>query len=518
MPASLAQLLARPELALRLLTPSSPEALERPVPWVHSSELTDPTPFLSDGQVLLVTGVPDDVEPYVARLVGHGIAGLGFGTEVVRDGTPDALVEACLRHGLPLFEVPYRTPFIAIARFVADRVAADAYARNTWALRASRAISLAALRPDALGATLAELARQIERPVALVGAAGAVERVFPANALRASDRLALADGAEPLLRGRRRAAGTAPVGADMFALQTLGAAGRLRGVLAIGGSESLDQAAQQVVTGVVALAGLALEQSRATDAARGRLRTAVWRALLAGDHDLAASIAEPVLGALPTGPVRVGLLTGAAVEAAAEWLELHPEESDLFARDGDGLVLLLANAAESAVSAESAESAESVESVESANSVESAESVRAVERVASRFELRGGVSAPGSIAGVARALQQATAALDRASADTPVRAFDDLAEGGMLALLQTDDARAVAAAALAPLVAADPSLPAVLRTWLDHNGVYDVAARELGIHRHTLRARVADAERLLGRDLGDFAGRADLYAALTAAG
>ncbi|GAA1447057.1 PucR family transcriptional regulator [Leifsonia poae] len=497
MPASLAQLLARPELALRLLTPSSPEALERPVPWVHSSELTDPTPFLSDGQVLLVTGVPDDVEPYVARLVGHGIAGLGFGTEVVRDGTPDALVDACVRHGLPLFEVPYRTPFIAIARFVADRVAADAYARNTWALRASRAISLAALRSDALGATLAELARQIERPVALVGAAGAVERVFPANALRASDRLALADGAEPLLRGRRRAAATAPVGADMFALQTLGAAGRLRGVLAIGGSESLDQAAQQVVTGVVALAGLALEQSRATDAARGRLRTAVWRALLAGDHDLAASIAEPVLGALPTGPVRVGLLTGAAVDAAAEWLELHPEESDLFARDGDGLVLLLANAAESAVSAES---------------------VRTVERVASRFELRGGVSAPGSIAGVARALQQATAALDRASADTPVRAFDDLAEGGMLALLQTDDARAVATAALAPLVAADPSLPAVLRTWLDHNGVYDVAARELGIHRHTLRARVADAERLLGRDLGDFAARADLYAALTAAG
>jgi purine catabolism regulator len=87
----------------------------------------------------------------------------------------------------------------------------------------------------------------------------------------------------------------------------------------------------------------------------------------------------------------------------------------------------------------------------------------------------------------------------------------------MLALLQTPDARAVAAAALAPLSDADPALPGVLRTWLDADGVYDVAARRLGMHRHTLRARVADAERLLGRDLGGFAARADLYAALRAA-
>jgi purine catabolism regulator len=84
----------------------------------------------------------------------------------------------------------------------------------------------------------------------------------------------------------------------------------------------------------------------------------------------------------------------------------------------------------------------------------------------------------------------------------------------MLALLHTPDARAVAQSALRPLTAADPTLPGVLRTWLDSDGVYDVAARKLGIHRHTLRARVAEAERLLGRDLTSFAARADLYAAL----
>ncbi|MDR6973002.1 PucR family transcriptional regulator [Leifsonia shinshuensis] len=485
MPATLTQLLARPELGLRPLTASTVGDPDAPLAWAHSSDLPDPTPFLAPGQVLLVTQPPEDADPYVERLVAHGIAALGFGTEVVRDGTPAALVEACERHGLPLFEVPYRTPFIAVARFVADRVAADAYARSTWALRASRAISLAALRPDALGAVLSELSRQIERPVALVGPDGAVSRSFPSGALDARARRALSDAAEPLLRSGRRAAGTVGTDAGPFAVQTLGAAGRLRGVLAVG-SEGLDAAAQQVVTGVVALAGLALEQSRAADAARARLRTAVWRALVAGDAAVAASIAEPVLGPLPEAPVRVTMMQGAALAAAADWLESNAD--GFFARDAHDLVLI----------------------------GDESTAVEVATTLAVRFDLRGGVSSGTTLDALPAAVAQAQTARNRATADDPVAAFDDVAGAGMLALLHTPDARAVAETSLRPLVAADPSLPDVLRTWLDADGVYDVAARRLGMHRHTLRSRVAEAERLLGRDLSSFAARADLYAALRA--
>ncbi|MGO4533346.1 PucR family transcriptional regulator ligand-binding domain-containing protein [Leifsonia sp. 2MCAF36] len=484
MPATLTQLLARPELGLRLLTPSSVGELDAPLAWAHSSDLPDPTPFLAPGQVLLVTQPPEDAEPYVQRLVEHGIAAVGFGTEVVRDGTPATLIEACTRQGLPLFEVPYRTPFIAVVRFVADRVAADAYARSTWALRASRAISLAALRPDALGAVLSELSRQIERPVALVGADGAVARSHPSGSLDARARRALSEAADPLLRSGRRAAGTVGTDAGPFALQTLGAAGRLRGVLAVG-SDGLDASAQQVVTGVVALAGLALEQSRAADAARARLRTAVWRALVAGEAAVAASIAEPVLGPLPHPPLRVAVLHGPAIAAAADWLESNAD--GFFARDGQEIVLLGDDAGVAGVAA-----------------------------LAARFDLRGGLSSSTALDALPAAVAQAQTARNRANADDPVPSFDDLAAAGMLALLHTPDARAVAETSLRPLVAADPSLPRVLRTWLDADGVYDVAARQLGMHRHTLRARVADAERLLGRDLASFAARADLYAALRA--
>jgi purine catabolism regulator len=54
------------------------------------------------------------------------------------------------------------------------------------------------------------------------------------------------------------------------------------------------------------------------------------------------------------------------------------------------------------------------------------------------------------------------------------------------------------------------------RTWLEHGGQFDATAQDLGVHRHTVRSRVALAERLLGRDLSGFHARADLWAALLA--
>ncbi|MCO7203695.1 PucR family transcriptional regulator ligand-binding domain-containing protein, partial [Microbacterium sp. CnD16-F] len=189
---TLRALLSRRELALRLADDESafrPGALDRPTRWVHSSDLDDPTPFLAEDLVLLTTGTqfPTDgdypFDAYVRRLVDRGVAALGFGTEVVRDGIPPDLAAACRAAGLPLFEVPYSTPFIAVARANAEAVAAQAYARRTWALSAQRALALAALRPDGLGATIAELAKQLDTWVGMYDAAGELVREHPAGAL-----------------------------------------------------------------------------------------------------------------------------------------------------------------------------------------------------------------------------------------------------------------------------------------------------------------------------------------------
>ena len=510
-------LLDRPELGLSLLTPAAslpPAALEAPVVWAHSSDLADPTPFLDAGHVLLTTGtqfeVADDAgqsesdfaEAYVRRLRETGIAALGFGTEVIRAGTPDALLDACARQGLPLFEVPYAVPFIAIARLVADLLAEDAYARQAWALAAQRAISLAALRPDGLSATLGELSQRLGAWVGLIDAAGSLDREAPEGTLGQPALGEVIGEARSMLRRGQRASRTLVAGESVdapqrFTLQTLGGGGALRGVLAIGDSAELDQAGREVVTSVIALAGLALEQNRDLDRARGHLRTGLLHSILAGDAALAERVAAEMWGPLPPAPFRVAVADAPAqhVDRLTELLELRVEERGgrlFFGREEDTVVIVL----------------------------EEADAALADE-LAAEFEVAVGISDAVAADAVALAYEQALRALERArETGSGVVAFDEISRQGVLAFLARTDARAVALATLAPLTEYDAAHGTTLlettRAWLEHGGQFDATAQALGVHRHTVRSRVALAERLLARDLSGFHARADLWAALLA--
>ena len=70
------------ELGLELA--AGEERADAPVRWVHITELRDPTPWLSGGELLLTTGIQLDSEArqreFVRLLAEHHLAGLGFGT------------------------------------------------------------------------------------------------------------------------------------------------------------------------------------------------------------------------------------------------------------------------------------------------------------------------------------------------------------------------------------------------------------------------------------------------------
>ncbi|RZU66628.1 purine catabolism regulator [Microterricola gilva] len=517
---TLRSLMRQRELALHLLTPEDAlpaGALDAAIEWVHSSDLDDPTPFLSAGQVLLSTGTQFEAAPgaesvfaYVQRLRDVGVAGLGFGTEVVRAGTPDALLDACLQIGLPLFEVPYRTPFIAVARAASDMAAEERFARRSWSLGAQRAIAIAALRPDGLSASLEELSRQLGHWVALFNANGALDRVFPAGALAASQpagpaAAAGADGlvdtvrreATRLLRRGQRASSTITAGGETLTLQTLGRREQLRGVLALGGSSELDQAGNEVVTAVIALAGLALEQNHSLDRARGQIRAAVLRALRHGDLALATSVSDGLWGELPAEPVRCAVVEtrGGQLDAVTEHLEAlvveHPGRL-FFAVDDGRLVLCLGE-----------------------------DGLPLLTELCSAFALRAGLSEPGAYSDLDRAMAQAEQALARAGDAVGVSEFGEIARDGVLSYLTTTDAGAIGRSVLQPLSEHDAAqhseLLRTLRLWLEQNGQLDATAQLLGVHRHTVRARIAQIEKLLGRDLSGFQERAELWAALLVA-
>ena len=126
------------EVGLALATGAASGATR--VRWVHCTELADPTPWLTGGELLLTTGDrlddPETQRSYIRRLVEHGIAGVGLGTGFAHERLPPALLAAADAAAFPVFEVPYALPFIAIT----ERAAVHLVDEHLDALRRGMAI------------------------------------------------------------------------------------------------------------------------------------------------------------------------------------------------------------------------------------------------------------------------------------------------------------------------------------------------------------------------------------------
>ncbi len=115
----LGDLLDDAELGLVLLT--GRDRLDRAVRGIYITDLIDPRRYLEGGELVL-SGlvwhtVPEDSERFAAALADAGVAGLAAGTARLGSSPPD-LVDACARHGVPLFEVPVAVSFNTLSEHV----------------------------------------------------------------------------------------------------------------------------------------------------------------------------------------------------------------------------------------------------------------------------------------------------------------------------------------------------------------------------------------------------------------
>ncbi|MET8782909.1 PucR family transcriptional regulator ligand-binding domain-containing protein [Streptomyces sp. NPDC004589] len=113
-------------LGLRLL--GGEDELERTVRGVMTTDLKDPSRYLSGGELVL-TGLAwrhdaADSEPFVRILAGAGVAGLAAGEAELGD-IPEDLVVACVRHRLPLFAVHESVAFATITEHVVRQVSGE---------------------------------------------------------------------------------------------------------------------------------------------------------------------------------------------------------------------------------------------------------------------------------------------------------------------------------------------------------------------------------------------------------
>ncbi|WP_410675108.1 PucR family transcriptional regulator [Amycolatopsis sp. cmx-4-68] len=471
-------------LGLRVLT--GDDGLDRPIGWVHPTELTDPQAFLEGGELLLTTGLALDEETspaYVRRLVEAAVAGLGFGVGLSHDSVPRSLLSTAAEVGLPVLEVPRETPFIALTRAVSRAVAADEYATTVRIGHAQQELTRTAVGKGGPAGVLRKLAKLVD------GWALLFERTTVTEAAPASARAYGASLREELERLRT---GTRVIALDgeEVVLQTLDTG--TRRVLAVGTATPLDTAGRHIVNTAVSVLSLALEQDRAQAAARQALRAGLLELLVGGQAELALRVLAEAGGEPPRAPWSVLVFLGSP--AARRRLLAALESEPVFAaRRGSSVVAVGADDATGPVT-------------------------EAALRIGG---LHGGVAGPVSPADFPAGLEQAELAAQAALAEDKILVSAAEHTGrGLLSLIEPSVAQAFARGVLTPLRKHDETgrgdLLGSLRCWLEHHGHWDIAAARLGVHRHTLRNRIRKAEELLGRDLDSPGVRAELWVALQA--
>ncbi|MEV6212040.1 PucR family transcriptional regulator [Kitasatospora sp. NPDC051914] len=470
---------------------------DRLIGTIGTTELPDPAPYLSGGELLLTAGVrfpptPEAVDAYVRSVAAAGIAALGFGIAPVHDEVPPVLVESCERHALPLVRVPPATPFVAVNR-AAYAFMAEARNRDLRLVsEAQAALASAAARPDALQAVLHQLAVRTASWTVLLDASG--QELFAAGSRPAAPApRQLRDlAARTAARHADRPGRTAPPTAAAEHL-----AGRhltvhtLPGGLALGiAADAPPTGVHRSVTGVAAVLLALLTGPRHALGADTRSAGALVRLLLGSGPAAVAPLLQPDGAADGRWIVVAGRRTRPGrgedpVQVAALGTALGTPYLDV---DGTALRAL----------------------VPGTTTPDPAAAVRLGWTL--------GFSAPTDTAGLGHAAVHAERALERALAAGRPAAHQRNEALSLHALVPDDEARAHAGALLAPLADAGAPGPEVLldtlRSWLAHHGSWDRTAAALSLHRNTVRQRITRIADLLGADLQDTDVRMELWFAL----
>ncbi|GAA5194513.1 PucR family transcriptional regulator [Arthrobacter gyeryongensis] len=120
---TVAELLAEPQLGLTLLAGAG--GVANRVTWAHTSDLPRLWEWVTGGELMMTNGlsIPADAKGQVElaeALIKAGASALAIGEKMHAPELLPAFLEACDKLPLPVINVPYPLPFIAIARSVAE--------------------------------------------------------------------------------------------------------------------------------------------------------------------------------------------------------------------------------------------------------------------------------------------------------------------------------------------------------------------------------------------------------------
>lgn len=504
-------LLDIPDTGIELLAGAA--GLDSEVRWVHVSDVADPTPWLKGGEFLLTTAVrlgsTESMVEYVEKLHAHGVAGIGFGIgeeSWMHSSIPSEMLEVSDRLELPLIEIPFDTPFIVIAEWVAAQQAAERFRETQLAYRAQQQLTQLALASDAIGGLVHRLAEFVGGWASVIASNGRVLEAFPAVASRRSEAFT-ADLER--VRETGTAVSVSDGGGEHVSIHPLGEPGRIRGMLLLGQPRSPDTSERMIAAGAVSLLSFILEQRMSLSPQR------MAAADLLGETLLDTSVPHERFSHAAAG---LGLSPGAALTLARIWVpEVAPETvarviHDVFSPRSSTSVTVRDR---------------SVPGTYTVITESGVASEQEFSRLGERFEgspVHVGISEVMRLSRLHLAYNQASLALwyaQRNEGERIVRFSDLRYYDRIIGLAPPGAVSTFAAAVLSPLETLEEGnrsgeLIETLRAFLSHHGRWDPAARQLGIHRQTLIKRIGRIERHLDVDLDSADIRMGLWFALSA--
>ncbi|GAB4253965.1 MAG: PucR family transcriptional regulator [Thermoleophilia bacterium] len=489
---------------------------------VHISEIPDPTPWLSPGDLLLTTGlaVHDDAEAQeslIRRLADKGISALGLAVGLYLDETPPAMRETADEVGLPLFEVPFEIPLKSVTGLIFNSL----QDRRFYQLRRSLTVQdhLLDLVLEDRGAEylVSSVAMLLSTSVIVFGVAGEV--VARADA-RVKIRGPLQE--EIWAAYRQRGCCMEPAGLEIGEVRVYLAEVRLSGrveqilCLVYPRSEPVGESATLVAKYVQKLLALELARRREEVLVKTRMRASMLDDLLsgftAGDEtearlvrfgfDLAEDARLLVCDIDDFSQQVASQAAGRDEERIQEIKTEFRDRVDAFLTDLRVPFLSMGKSDSVIILAQLGEKEADVLGAAArlrGYLLEQPPHLRTTVGISDGFRLPSGV--PGAFVQA----REAVRAYDSQRVG-PVRLFSRL--GPSLRVLDGRDPRwlgRVAEDLLAPLMEydrdRDERLVATLETYLESDRKVNEAARDLFVHPNTLRNRLRRIERILGLDL-----------------
>ncbi|MEU5887133.1 PucR family transcriptional regulator ligand-binding domain-containing protein [Streptomyces sp. NPDC047461] len=543
-------------LGLRLL--GGEDELDRTVRGVMTTDLRDPSRYLSGGELVL-TGLAwrrdaEDSEAFVRILVQAGVAALAAG-EAELGAVPDDLVLACARNRLPLFAVHESVAFATITEHVVRQVSGERAGDLAAVVERHRRMMTSGpagggpdVVLDLLGSDLDLRAWVLSPTGRLIAGSKTTGPALPADicAKLAAEHLAAA-------RTGRRGPHRLPLGSTTYSLFPVRSSGRspqasrdvretvlsdwLLAVEADAGDwpeERLD-----LLQGVTQLISVERDRRDAARTVRRRLaqevlelvQTGAAPAEIAARLRVAAPVLLPGLGAAPHWQVVVARVewdggdieSGAVAQSLLEEilvdpLSAGPEHSDRIAvaHTGDEAIALVP------LPAVSTEHDGSEAGILADVLLESVRDPLAAGLDDDGRVTLGVSAAVHSAEGLRGALEEARHAR-RVAAARPGRVcaagHQELASHVLLLPFVPDDVRrAFTARLLDPLRDYDrrhrAELIPTLEAFLDCDGSWTRCATRLHLHVNTLRYRVGRIEQLTSRDLSRLEDKLDFFLAL----